>query len=158
MWQLELADARDVLQMSYDLERQIDGDPLHIDPELVQFINILTMDAVTLKKAKSSCSASNESRLTLIVALTLQKIIRSRQREYGTSIAEDSILLQNSSVRDRKTMAIEIRHGEKEILAATLQALEKRVESLRTSNSETGKPLPFEKMEEPRRNTKRRRI
>ena len=68
--------------------------------------------------------------VNLAVASALGKVIRSRQNDYATSIAEDRVLLQEKEIQGRRRMAIEVRLGEKEILAAALDYIDKRIGSL----------------------------
>ena len=60
----------------------------------------------------------------------LREIIRQRQREYSTTVAEDVRLLQDNTTRGRRRAAVEIRLGEKEILASALQYTDRRAEYL----------------------------
>lgn len=64
------------------------------------------------------------------MALTLKKTIIWHMNTYQTSLAEDVVLLQSSALQRRARMAIEIRLGEKEILAAALHYVEKRLAAL----------------------------
>ena len=60
------------------------------------------------------------------MALVIKKPLSQRQNEYATSIAEDTSLLQNPQVKGRSRMTIEVRLGEKEILAAALDSIKKK--------------------------------
>ena len=89
------------------------------------------MDSEALQKAYADGEASNppSPRLNLITALVLKQIILRRRNEYSTSLAEDSVLLQDNAVQGRRRMAIEVRLGEKEILASALQAIGEKLRS-----------------------------
>ncbi len=95
------------------------------------------MDSETLKKVCAAGEAAEppSPRLNLAAAQVLKKIIVRRRHDYSTSIAEDASLLQDSEVQGRRRMAIEIRLGEKEILAAALEAVEEKMRSLNLEES-----------------------
>ena len=59
--------------------------------------------------------------------LVLKKIIISRQRAYKTTMTEDYDQLRDATVQGRHRMAIEVRLGEKEILASATKEIEKRL-------------------------------
>lgn len=65
------------------------------------------------------------SRITEDIAVTLRKVIVTRQGDYATTVAEDQALLQDTSVGGRRRTAIEIRLGEKMILKEALEELER---------------------------------
>ena len=100
-------------------------------------IDVLTMDSGTLKKVYAAGEASEPPppRFTLAMAQVLKKIIVRRRDDYYTTIAEDATLLQDSAVQGRRRMAIEIRLGEKEILASALGAVEEKIHSLNLEES-----------------------
>ena len=94
-------------------------------------VDIFTMDNETFKKAAMAEGAEPPSpRFTLEMALVLQKAIIKRRDVYSTSIAEDSDLLQNAALQGRRRMAIEVRLGEKEILACALEVVEENIRIL----------------------------
>lgn len=88
------------------------------------------MDRDSFQRAKSAGKVPPELRLNLEMALALKKIIIWHVNTYQTSLAEDAVLLQSSALQRRVRMAIEIRLGEKEILAAALDYVEKRLAAL----------------------------
>lgn len=88
------------------------------------------MDRDSFQRAKSAGKAPDELRLNLDMVLALKKIINWHMNTYQTSLAEDAVLLQNSTLQRRARMAVEIRLGDKEILAAALQYIEKRLVAL----------------------------
>lgn len=88
------------------------------------------MDRDSFKVAKSAGKVLNQLWLNLEMASTLKKIIIWHMNTYQTSLAEDAVLLQSSELQRRARMAIEIRLGEKEILAAALHHVEKRLAAL----------------------------
>lgn len=60
------------------------------------------------------------------MALVIKKLLSQRQNEHATSIAEDTLLLQNPQLKGWLRMAIEVRLGEKEMLAAALDSIQKK--------------------------------
>lgn len=102
------------------------------------------MDRDSFQYAKSADKFPNELRLNLDTSLALKKIIIWHMNTYQTSLAEDAVLLQNSALQRRARMAVEIRLGEKEILAAALHYVEKRLVALGPSLnlSSQSKELP----------------
>lgn len=81
-------------------------------------------------KASITADKPPKSQLNLAVASVLGKAIRRRQNDYATSIAEDNALLRFTKIQGRRRMAIEVRLGEKEILASSLDLIDKKVASL----------------------------
>ena len=57
----------------------------------------------------------------------LKEIISSRQKAYKTTIAEDYDLLNDVAIPLRRRMAIEVRLGEKEILALAADHVDKKI-------------------------------
>lgn len=90
---------------------------------------MLTINEAGFKELKGKRNTA-ESSMDLAALSLLREVVRNRQQEYSTTIAEDVRLLQDQMIQGRQRMAIEIRLGEKEILAATLQYTERRAESL----------------------------
>ncbi|KAI9881350.1 MAG: hypothetical protein M1830_003357 [Pleopsidium flavum] len=64
-----------------------------------------------------------ERRMTPDVAQILQNIIIKKQEEYATTLAQDQALLQDTLVRGRLRMAIQVRLGEKMILKEALEEI-----------------------------------
>ena len=58
--------------------------------------------------------------------LVLKEIIVTRRSAYKTTIAEDYGLLNDTTLQRRHRMAIEVRLGEKEILALAANAIEQQ--------------------------------
>lgn len=109
------------------------------------------MNGDTLNAAKKTGEISDKMQLNRNVALVLMKIIVWRLKSYSTSIAEDVVLLSDSELDGRRRMAIEVRLGEKEILAAALDSVRARIEALNqkdlavTSNQEPTKGITTKK-------------
>ncbi len=89
----------------------------------------------SFENAKEAVKAPKEPSLNLDMALVLKKIINHRINTYKTSVAEDAVLLQDSTLQGRARMATEVRLGEKEILVAALDSVKKRINSLSTTVS-----------------------
>ena len=109
----------------YELQRQPHGKEFGFDFALLLLVHTFVMDRDSFQIAKSAGKVPNELRLNLEMALALKKIIIWHMNTYQTSLAEDAVLLQSSTLKRRARMAIEIRLGEKEILAAALHHVEK---------------------------------
>lgn len=99
--------------------------------------------------------APDETSFDLGTALVLRKVLSQRRSSYGTSIAEDVALLQDESVKGRTRMAVEVRLGEKEILAAAVHSVEKHI---RAHNSEFSTSVSIEEPMALAPANKRRRI
>lgn len=93
------------------------------------------MDQESFEEEMSLNEAPEELPVNLDMALLIRKLLSQRQCSYATSIAEDTLILQNPQVQGRLRMAVEIRLGEKEILAITLDSIKKRIEDLNKERS-----------------------
>lgn len=104
------------------------------------------IDRDSFQSAQSAGRVPNELRLTIDMALALKKIIIWHLNTYQTSLAEDTVLLKYSALQRRVRMAIEIRLGEKEILATALHYVEKILVTLGRplSSSSQSKELPVQ--------------
>lgn len=99
------------------------------------------MDAESFK-ALMTANKPPEPQVNLAVASVLGKAIRSRQTDYSTLIAEDTVLLQDTEIQGRRRMAIEVRLGEKQILAASLEFIDKKIASLiENANAQDDRPI-----------------
>lgn len=114
----------------YELHRPQHGKEFKLDSVLMLLLYTFVMDRDTFQKAKSAGKVPPELRLNLEMCLALKKIIIWHMNTYQTSIAEDAVLLQSSALQRRARMATEVRLGEKEILAAALDYVEKRLSAL----------------------------
>lgn len=70
------------------------------------------------------------SSLQLSLCLVLRSIIAKRNEAYRTTIAEDITLLQTGTITGRRRMAVEVRLGEKEILALATDRVDKWITQL----------------------------
>lgn len=64
------------------------------------------------------------------VACAVRTIVTKRQSDYLTTIAEDDNLLRDSQLSARHRMAVEVRLGEKEILALAKEAIDHTIAAL----------------------------
>ncbi len=103
------------------------GMPFEFDRALVLTITALLSEDEDFKEALEDPPGRPPSHLRMPLALVLRKIISSRQSAYKTTIAEDAALLGDATVQGRRRMAIEVRLGEKEILALASDEIEKRI-------------------------------
>lgn len=103
------------------------GIPFEFDRALVLTITALLSEDEDFKEAMEDPPGRPPSHLRRPLALVLRKIISSRQSAYKTTIADDAALLGDATVQGRRRMAIEVRLGEKEILALASEEIEKRI-------------------------------
>lgn len=101
--------------------------PFEFDRALVLTITALLSEDEDFKEAPEDPPGRPPPHLRMPLALVLRKIISSRQSAYKTTIAEDSAMLGDATVQGRRRMAIEVRLGEKEILALASEEIENRI-------------------------------
>ncbi|KAL9123299.1 MAG: hypothetical protein Q9187_000138 [Circinaria calcarea] len=155
---VELAQQWEVWEESFDLTRQTgDENQSHhgFDPAFAITLKVLTINEAGFKEMEGKRNAA-ESSMDLAALSLLHEVVRKRQQEYSSTIAEDVKLLQDKMIQGRQRMAIEIRLGEKEILAATLQYTEQRAECL--SFESTTSSHAKEELNSNRHISKRRKI
>ncbi len=121
----------------YDLHRPQGKKGSGIDPALRLLIYACIMDQETFEKEMKVKKVPDKAPFDIDTALLLRKIFIQRRDLYRTSIAEDVTLLQSNSVEGRTKMAIEVRLGEKEILAAALDSVGSFIENHRPELSVT---------------------
>ena len=110
--------------------------PFEVDRALVLTITALLSEDEDSKEALDDPPGRPPPHLQMPLALVLRKIISSRQSAYKTTIAEDAALLEDATVQGRRRMAIEVRLGEKEILALASDEIEKRIVKYQSTNGE----------------------
>ncbi len=95
-------------------------------------ITALLLDAEDFKAALGNSPEKPPQPVLMSLNLVLKKIISSRQSAYSTTIAEDAALLDDPTVQGRRRMrmAIQVRLGEKEILAMANDEVERRITKL----------------------------
>lgn len=111
----------------YDLHRPQPNESFEFDPALQLVIHACLLSREAFKEEMKAGEAPDEISFDLGIALVLRKVLIQRRASYGTSIAEDVSLLRDESVKGRTRMAIEVRLGEKEILAAAIGSVEKHI-------------------------------
>jgi N-lysine methyltransferase SETD6 len=57
---------------------------------------------------------------TELVGQVLVRILKSREKEYATTLEEDEKLLQDGSLSSRTAMAVQVRLGEKKVLRGAI--------------------------------------
>ena len=112
------------------------GTPFEFDRALVLTITALLSEDEDFKEAMEDPPGRPPSHLRRPLALVLRKIISSRQSAYKTTIAGDAALLGDATVQGRRRMAIEMRLGEKEILALASEEIEKRIVKQQSADGE----------------------
>ena len=107
------------MQDGYDLSRPPEDRSFDFDQSLILTITALLLDTDAAKQALAGIEAPNQPPLVPLTTLgsILKEIISHRQKAYRTTLAEDVALLEDLTIQGRQRMAIEVRLGEKEILA-----------------------------------------
>lgn len=154
MLQLELIDEWQVYEDGYDLHRPQANESFEFDPALRLVIHAFLLNQEAFEEEMKIREAPDEVSLDLGTALVLRKVLIQRRASYGSSIAEDVALLQSESVKGRTRMAVEVRLGEKEILAAALDSVETFIG---THSSEFSMPVSNEEPATGASATKRRK-
>ena len=88
------------------------------------------MEATLLEEEIEADEAPEETRLTLEAARLLVQVLLERRDHFRSTIAGDVSLLQDDALMKRQRMAVEVRLGEKEIIAAALDNLHHEIESM----------------------------
>lgn len=119
------------MQDGYDLTRSTANQAFEFDRALVLTITALLLNSEEFTEAlEDPTEQQPPPSLRMPLALVLRRIISSRQSAYRTTTAEDATLLEDADVQRRRRMAIEVRLGEKEILAEAAGEVEKRIAKL----------------------------
>lgn len=131
--QLELLEDLDILEDGYSISRLSADEPLEevIPEDLVILLRTLTLPLEEINRLKSKGKPPKPA-FGFEEAALLSTAVAQRQAEYTTSIQEDQWLLSQSpdaATMDkfrirRRQMAIQVRKGEKEILAQLLERLQ----------------------------------
>ena len=112
---IKLADSLDMWEDGFDIMRDNDN------PTLLECLDVLTADKATFDGMRGLRNAI-ESGPKPAAAQTLRNCLMKRRRDYPTTIAQDVQKLREHLPR-RLHMAVEIRMGEMQILAETIQYL-----------------------------------
>ena len=144
--QSQLAQDLDLWEDAFDISCQAGDENLPndgFDSAMLQLIYIFTASQPELTEVKCTKKVPTLA-INILVIKVLSKALADRQSEYTTSIVEDIGLLRNSKVDKRHRMAIEVRLGEKMIIANALSYLTRKRDSLyanpHTYGGATGKP------------------
>ena len=85
------------------------------------------------KQASAKTGTPDQPPLPLLPTLDLvfKGIISHKQRAYKSMLAEDTAFLEDLTVRGRQHMAVEVRVGEKEILAMAVLRVDETIAAIR---------------------------
>ena len=112
---------------SFDLGPGLSCSTNFFDSRLLVYIATLITDVDNPKNAKHPQGGHGQDLLqSVAIRKILREVLHDRQTQYPTSLMNDVKLLQDKSIKGRHRMAIEVRLGEKRILAEALAHLENR--------------------------------
>ena len=116
------------------------------------------MNRETFDEEITANEVPEEPRFTYEMGAALKEILTTRLRSYKTTIAEDAVLLQDDLPK-RLRMAVEIRLGEKELVLAALDGIQRQMNLLYDENglARDGKPEEIETDERQIASSKRRK-
>ncbi|KAL9102901.1 MAG: hypothetical protein Q9163_001993 [Psora crenata] len=121
--ELKLATAWDVLMDGYNLYWHRQDKSVDIGLDLQLTIVALLMDKAKFDEeevAPFTLWDIDTHPIPTDVYHVLRDVIMQRQRTYATTIAQDAEMLKHNALQKRHRMAVEVRLGEKEILAVGL--------------------------------------
>ena len=130
---LSLAEDWGVDEDGYDLSWPTEHSKFEIPTDLQLTMVALLLDEDHYEEEKA---AKNRPRSTGLISrpmylyLAFRDAIAQRLTMYATTIAQDTEMLQDRRLKRRQRMAVEVRLGEKEILATTLDATTKQIEEI----------------------------
>ena len=124
---------------AFVISREAIDQPLALHPDLCLFIDTLTMDSMTLEEELKASEAPEEPRITLDVMKVLKQVLLVRRNDYKTTLAEDVTMLEQQNLPKRRRMAVDVRLGEKEIIAGVLDGLQHQIEDLEQEREEKHK-------------------
>lgn len=105
----------------------MEKDAFQFDRALVLTITALLFNAKEAEEALDDPPETPPELVQMPINFVLMNILQSRQNAYSTTIAQDTALLENSTVQGRHRMAIAVRLGEKEILAMAADEIKRRI-------------------------------
>ena len=126
----------DVWEESYDLNRQsgnTTGPYDGFDPSLLITLRVFTIEVADIERLRLARKPLKPA-IDMMTLTLLQEVIRHRQREYTQSIAQDVEALQGNVILGRHRMAIEVRLGEKEILASASEYVNQKKREISTGS------------------------
>ena len=98
-----------------------------IDLGLLKTLKVLLQGKKALEEDRVSVSNTD---IDFMLATLLRRILSNRERDYSTTVTEDLKLLESTTLQPRRSMAIQVRLGEKEILAEMSHHLGLRLATL----------------------------
>ena len=110
----------------YDLIRPSRKEVFEFDQDMILTIAALLLGASDFEQSMEERPESPPPAMLNTINDVLKEIILSRQKAYKTTIAEDYDLLNDAALQPRRRMAIEVRLGEKEILALAADHFDKK--------------------------------
>lgn len=123
----------DVLDDAYDIEASME-----IPEEILVVMHTLLMDDDKFSEYQAKGKVPRP-KLTLEVGQVFCTLLELRLQQYETTIDQDEALLRDQSIDRRKRMAVEVRLGEKKILASLLEDVKRQLEGKRDIEEETGR-------------------
>ena len=114
------------------MSRPLENKRFDFDDGLLLTITALLLSADDYEKAAAADEPPDQPPAFMreTLCLVLKSITTKRNEAYQTTIAQDVALLADSSVQGRRRMAIEVRLGEKEILAIAADEVDRRLVKL----------------------------
>lgn len=116
------------------------------------------MDPVTLQEEIHANETPEEPRFTCKMGVALREVLLTHLKSYKTTIAEDTALLQDDRLSRRLRMAVEVRLGEKELVAVALDGLQRQMEALFDGLQGTDEPREREDDRSQAAQSKKRKI
>ena len=133
-FKLSLADELGVLDDGYDLVWPEASDNSFKPPkDLLMLLNVLH----STETSTSALLREDASTLLAKVSVILRNVLNQRMMQYPTTIAEDRSILERPAIGKRHSMAVQVRLGEKEILASWLHELSAYAEVNAVSSRES---------------------
>lgn len=108
---------KDILEDNYDIIWPANSENMDFFPDdLSRYVKaMLTSEDKYKNVAKTGAC---DDALLLMFKITMKKVVEARLSEYSTSIAQDAKMLERQDLAHRQRMAVEVRLGEKKLLAA----------------------------------------
>ena len=129
---------------SFELTRNQTSTGFEFDSALYLLVDALTMDPATLREEIDATEIPEEPRFTCEIGVALREVLLAHLKCYKTTIAEDVALLQDDHLPRRLRMAVEVRLGEKELVAMALDGLQHRTEDTFVDLERTDEPREYE--------------
>ena len=113
---------------NYDIP-SVNQDFCFWDPGLIFTVDALAADQKEVRALKKKITRAPLIPTGSKTQEVLQMVVKNRLKDYTTTIAEDRELLRDTSLPLRKRQAIEVRLGEKEILAGAVSELSTKADT-----------------------------